>query len=625
MAESNRRVNDVARPDGARALDPFSWLDPANIMASAGPAGPAAPTASIPNIAAAAGACGWASLPLRAADDEADAAAALLAQDVLEECRTELMLAFRYLDSALWHMEFQPNEALFTVDTDGRVVAFPSRALIERYAHAPDELVRDYLHLVLHCIFRQPFDDKHPYHEAWSIACDVVVESIALEMAGARWVSPLDAERREEAERIEQLTGKLNQYKIYHAIVEAYGSDDAVAECGITQQDVARWRLLFFRDGHELWRSNVRMGLEADANAPERPAPPSEGERRKPPENEKPPKGDGDADDERPDEPDENARGDEAPHDSDDEAQSMGASSGASGSGSSSGASEGDDSADGQADGASMGSAGAQDRGVTDAPRSSGEEASDYDKDAEAWAEIGKQVEMALSSFSQKVGTAPGMFSINLALAARPPVDYAAFLRRFATPAEELKVNDDEFDYVFYAYGLRLYGNMPLVEPLEYQETNRVRTFVIALDTSGSTQGELVRMFATRTCEILRESEGFGSKVNVRIIECDASVQHETVITSREELDRYRDSFQVHGGGGTDFRPVFERVDDYLEEGELEDLQGLIYFTDGLGTFPERMPSYDTAFVFIDDEPRDRYVPPWAMKVVIDSECIREL
>ena len=34
-------------------------------------------------------------------------------------------------------------------------------------------------------------------------------------------------------------------------------------------------------------------------------------------------------------------------------------------------------------------------------------------------------------------------------------------------------------------YGMELYGNMPLVEPLEYKETDRVREFVIAIDTSG--------------------------------------------------------------------------------------------------------------------------------------------
>ena len=38
----------------------------------------------------------------------------------------------------------------------------------------------------------------------------------------------------------------------------------------------------------------------------------------------------------------------------------------------------------------------------------------------------------------------------------------------------------------YYAYGLSLYGNMPLIEPLETRETYKIRNFVIVLDTSYS-------------------------------------------------------------------------------------------------------------------------------------------
>ena len=64
---------------------------------------------------------------------------------------------------------------------------------------------------------------------------------------------------------------------------------------------------------------------------------------------------------------------------------------------------------------------------------------------------------------------------------------------------------------------------------------------------------------------------------------------------------------------------------DLIDAGEFENLRGLIYFTDGDGTYPNAMPPYDTAFVFVDDDPRDRRVPPWAMKVVVDSEELKEL
>ncbi len=44
--------------------------------------------------------------------------------------------------------------------------------------------------------------------------------------------------------------------------------------------------------------------------------------------------------------------------------------------------------------------------------------------------------------------------------------DYKEFLRKFSVLKEEMKVDMDTFDYIFYNYGMNLYGNMPLIEPL---------------------------------------------------------------------------------------------------------------------------------------------------------------
>lgn len=47
-----------------------------------------------------------------------------------------------------------------------------------------------------------------------------------------------------------------------------------------------------------------------------------------------------------------------------------------------------------------------------------------------------------------------------------------------------------------------------------------------------------------------------------------------------------------------------------------------INFTNGYGTFPERMPDFDTAFVFIDDEYNNPIVPPWAIKLILQRDEI---
>ena len=77
---------------------------------------------------------------------------------------------------------------------------------------------------------------------------------------------------------------------------------------------------------------------------------------------------------------------------------------------------------------------------------------------------------------------------------------------------------------------------------------------------------------------------------------------------------------KIRGLGGTDFRPVFRFVEQLRKEKAFRNLKGLIYSTDGYGTFPARKPDYDTAFVFVDDEYNNPDVPPWAIKLVLQTE-----
>ena len=202
----------------------------------------------------------------------------------------------------------------------------------------------------------------------------------------------------------------------------------------------------------------------------------------------------------------------------------------------------------------------------------------------------------------------------------RERYDYRQFLQKFVTLKEDMRVDDDAFDFIFYTYGLQMYGNLPLIEALEYKEVKKVEELVIAIDTSESCEGETVKRFLEETYAILSSSESFFHKMNVHIIQCDAAVQMDKRITSKEELAQFMEDFELRGSGGTDFRPVFQYVDKLIAERAFQNLKGLIYFTDGYGTFPKRRPPYDAAFVFYHEDYTDVGVPPWAMKLILGKE-----
>lgn len=206
----------------------------------------------------------------------------------------------------------------------------------------------------------------------------------------------------------------------------------------------------------------------------------------------------------------------------------------------------------------------------------------------------------------------------------RDSYDYTEFLRRFAVRCEEVHTDLDSFDYIYYTYGLNLYGNMPLIEYLEYREAKKIRDFVIAIDTSGSCRGRTVQDFLNRTYSIFRHTESFFERMNVHIIQCDCEIHSDVTIRSQAEFENYIRDLKVIGAGGTDFRPVFERVDSLVESGKLKNLRGLLYFTDGIGRFPEEKPDYKTAFVFLDNGQGIPELPPWAEKLVLKREDLEE-
>ena len=103
----------------------------------------------------------------------------------------------------------------------------------------------------------------------------------------------------------------------------------------------------------------------------------------------------------------------------------------------------------------------------------------------EQWKKISERIKTDLKSFTQNKNHSESLEK-NLTEATKDRYDYSAILQRFTVMGEDIMVNEDEFDYVYYTYGLSHYGNMPLIEPLEYRETNKVKEFVIAIDTSAS-------------------------------------------------------------------------------------------------------------------------------------------
>ena len=197
---------------------------------------------------------------------------------------------------------------------------------------------------------------------------------------------------------------------------------------------------------------------------------------------------------------------------------------------------------------------------------------------------------------------------------------FAALLREFSEVRENRHINDADFAYSWYAYGMEHYEGMPLIEPLEYSEERKLHEMVIVLDTSASCSRGLCAWFLSAVRDILCRERLFFDRFRLHILQCDCEVQQDALVTNLDEFQWYLEHLELYGGGGTDFRPAFRHVDRLIEDGSLERLGGVLYFTDGYGVFPEEPPPYPTAFVMLQYRCDDINIPRWAKTLVLDAE-----
>ncbi|MCC8029415.1 MAG: VWA-like domain-containing protein [Lachnospiraceae bacterium] len=204
--------------------------------------------------------------------------------------------------------------------------------------------------------------------------------------------------------------------------------------------------------------------------------------------------------------------------------------------------------------------------------------------------------------------------------------DYRELLRRFAGMAELVQREESEYDWMWYQVGMELYGDMPILEPAEYVERLDNKELVIAIDTSGSCAGYASR-FLRETCSLLRDMGAFGGEVRVRILECDAEIQSEIVIRQGDDIPDFEEC-TMHGWGGTSFVPVFEYIEEKRKSGEIDMVGTLLYYSDGIGDFPDQKPDYPTVFIFPDDgcQPYVKdIIPEWVETMKLTEQDMESL
>ncbi len=495
-----------------------------------------------------------------------------VANDILEEARASLAVRFRFLDRALWRMPLVPGFDIFGMCSDGIKLYYDPEYVVDRFKLSPHEVVRDVIHCLFHCVFRHPFMLYSVLREPWDVACDIAIESMLIDLVGEAFPSNYDGRAKRALKIIRaQVGGVITAERLYH-----FFSGEG------NRADLRSLAPLFRHDSHGLWYADDYTGEGRGVSSVAR-------------------------------QRTEEHQGGELPTTegmTPEQMKDMMSSQKGRNAG---------ENKNSQTDPSEKEYEETSRQGPEDAIESPLNEGPTEEELSAWWEELAQQMQIEIEAMVAERGDEAGNLIAQLRAVNREKQNYEAFLKRFAVLRERMMVNDDEFDYIYYAFGMDTYGNMPLVEPLEYKDARSVHDFAIAIDTSESCSGEMVQAFVRKTYNILRQTESFHRRVNIHLIQCDARIQSDKKIESLDDLDLYLKDMELRGFGGTDFRPVFEYVNLLCEKGEFSDLRGMVYFTDGQGVFPHMQPKYDTVFVFLDDGYSDPEVPPWALKLILDE------
>jgi predicted metal-dependent peptidase len=190
-------------------------------------------------------------------------------------------------------------------------------------------------------------------------------------------------------------------------------------------------------------------------------------------------------------------------------------------------------------------------------------------------------------AIAKRMGKCPGHIAQELGELNESKVDWKEYLIRF--------VQERCWDDYSWQRPNRNYLQQGLYAPSIYDK--KIKKVLFARDTSGSMWNEM-NMITSEMRGIME-----AVKCEVVCVDCDTRV---TQVLPIEDVDDLKKA-HPKGGGGTDFRPLFQWI---VENEQEQDISCIIFATDTCGTLPDdsMMPEADVLWLCTDNK---GFTPPF--------------
>ena len=164
-----------------------------------------------------------------------------LANEILNLSRNKLLVNLRFMDVALSYHKRLAYEG--TLATDGHTLLYDPGFVLRTYKASQEEMVRMYLHMILHCVFQHPFIGFSVDERLWSLACDMAVECTINDLGLNGVSSTRETKQNLIVSELQKELKFLTAEKIYSLLKQADYPDWALSQ----------WEAAFHSDDHEPW------------------------------------------------------------------------------------------------------------------------------------------------------------------------------------------------------------------------------------------------------------------------------------------------------------------------------------------------------------------------------------
>jgi hypothetical protein len=166
-----------------------------------------------------------------------------LARGILAFARDALLVSLRFLDMSINQLKLQRMDEIPTIAIDGQFLYYNPWHVLQNFKLQKENSIRDYLHVIYHCLFHHPFVNRLVHQGCWDLACDIATENAITDLGLKSVVNARQDRQAKVIAALKESLKLMTAEKIYRYYLDQDLSDEALATI----------RSDFYADEHSIW------------------------------------------------------------------------------------------------------------------------------------------------------------------------------------------------------------------------------------------------------------------------------------------------------------------------------------------------------------------------------------